>query len=310
MNIYKNISSLVGNTPLVQMNRCVRSAGNLVAAKLEYFNPCGSVKDRAALGMIEAAEESGSIRSGSTIIEATSGNTGISLAFIAAERGYRLIVVMPDSMSVERRRILAAFGVQLELTPAHEGMQGSIERAQQLAQEIEGAFLVSQFNNPANPAVHEKTTAQEILRDTEGGIDIFVAGVGTGGTLTGVGKVLKEAKPEIKIIAVEPCTSNVLSGGPPGPHMIQGIGAGFIPEVLDRNLIDQIVRVSDSDAFTWTRKIMREEGISAGISSGAALCGAYQYLKSNNLEGKSVVVVFPDAAERYLTVPMLFSARG
>ncbi|MDG5816585.1 cysteine synthase A [Chitinispirillales bacterium ANBcel5] len=307
MNIAHDITELIGHTPLVKINTAINSESNLILAKLEQQNPSSSVKDRAALGMIKDAEEKRLIGPGSTIIEATSGNTGIALAFIAASRGYNTIVVMPDSMSAERKKILTAFGARLELTAAHEGMQGSIKRAEQLASEIPHSFIVGQFDNSANVAIHEATTAEEILNDTDGTIDIFIAGVGTGGTITGVGRHLKRKKPQIKVIGVEPSASGVLNGAKPAPHMIQGIGAGFIPSILDMEDIDEVIGVSDSDAFDWTRKVIRQEGIAAGISSGAALFAANEYIEKNQLENKTAVVLFPDSMERYLSIPMLFA---
>ncbi len=306
MKIHNDITKVIGHTPLVRLTRIIDAGTNTVAAKLEQFNPGASVKDRAALSMIEDAEMTGKLKEGGTIIEATSGNTGIALAFIAAARGYKTIIVMPESMSLERQRLLAAFGAKLELTPAHLGMKGSIDRAQALAKEIQGSFLVGQFDNPANPRIHERTTAEEILEDTDGKVDVFIAGVGTGGTITGVGRRLKKHNHKIKIIAVEPAASSVLSGGRCGPHMIQGIGPGFVPSVFEKNIIDEIITVGDQEAYEWTRKIIYQEGILAGISSGAAACGVEKYIRKNKPAGQLIVTVFPDTAERYLSVPMLF----
>lgn len=302
MKYAQDITQLVGNTPLVRLNNVIEAGSNLMLAKLEQFNPCGSVKDRPALSMIEDAEKHGRLKQGGTIIEATSGNTGIALAFIAAARGYRLIVVMPDSMSFERQKLFILFGARVELTQAHLGMQGAIDRAERLRDETPGSIIVGQFDNPANPQAHECTTAQEILDDTDGKVDVVVAGVGTGGTITGVARRLKKEKPSVMMVAVEPSGSSVLSGDAPGPHMIQGIGAGFVPSIMDMSLVDQTVKVSDAEAFLWVRNVIRTEGILVGISSGAALCGADKYLRSGKLEDKVVVVIFPDTGERYLSV--------
>lgn len=306
MNIYPNIVSLVGKTPLVKINKVFDCADCTVAAKLEQYNPCSSVKDRTALGMIISAEESGRLKSGGTIIEATSGNTGIALAYISVVRGYKTIIVMPESMSIERKRLLLSFGVKLVLTPPHLGMKGAIEQAEKLAASIEGSFLVGQFENSANPQFHEKTTAEEILADTDGQIDVFVAGIGTGGTITGVGRRLKKHNPAIKIIGVEPAASCVISGGFCGPHMIQGIGAGFVPKIFDMSVVDEIISVGDQEAYEWTRKIIQQEGILVGISSGAALCATDKYLRSCGKKEGLIVTLFPDTGERYLSVPMLF----
>ena len=302
MKFAEDITSLIGSTPLVRINHALRSGTNTVLAKLEQFNPCGSVKDRPALSMIDDAEAEGRLGAGGTIIEATSGNTGIALAFIAAARGYKLIVTMPDSMSHERRKLFMLFGARVELTQAHLGMRGAIDRAEELREEIPGSFVVNQFGNPANPRVHEETTAVEILADTDGTVDAVVAGVGTGGTVTGLARRLKREKPSVHMIAVEPAGSPVLSGGNPGPHMIQGIGAGFVPPVLDTSLVDETIEVTDSEAFQWAKTVIRGEGILVGISSGAALCAADKYLQKTNAENKVVVVIFPDTGERYLSV--------
>jgi len=305
MNITADITCVIGHTPLVRLNRIIDAGSNAVAAKLEHVNPGSSVKDRAALGIITDAEQKGLLKPGGVIIEATSGNTGIALAFIAAARGYKTIIVMPESMSIERRRLLSAFGARIELTPAHLGMKGAIDRAVGLAKETPGAFLARQFENPANPSIHETTTAEEILADTDGKIDVFIAGIGTGGTITGVGRRLKRHNSSIRIIGVEPAASCVLSGGQCGPHMIQGIGAGFVPSILDKALIDEIITVGDNEAYEWTRKIMREEGILTGISSGAAACATDKYIRKNRPQNRLIITLFPDTGERYLSVPML-----
>jgi cysteine synthase A len=302
MKIASSISAIIGNTPLVQLNNLTKGVPNRIAVKLESFNPGCSVKDRAALGMIEDAEQRGVLKPGGTIVEATSGNTGIALAIIAAERRYRLIIAMPESMSIERRKLLAALGAKVVLTPAHLGMAGALERAQELARENDGAFVVNQFQNRANPAIHEVTTAEEILRDTEGSINVFVAGVGTGGTISGVGRRLKKHNPAIRVVAVEPAGAPLLSGGQAGPHMIQGIGAGFIPQILDQSVIDEVVCVTDVESMAMTRSLMSGEGIVAGISSGAAVCGALHYIKMNRLTNNLVVVLLPDTGERYLSM--------
>lgn len=304
MRVAEDITRLIGHTPLVRLNKIMDPGSNFITAKLEQFNPCASVKDRPAIGMIEDAERRGLLKAGTTIIEATSGNTGIALAFIAAARGYPLIVTMPESMSVERRNLLKLFGVKIELTPAHLGMKGAIERAHEIKRKIAGSFLVSQFDNPANPAVHEETTAEEIWADTDGGVDIVVCGVGTGGTLTGVGRSLKKRKNSLKMIAVEPASSAVLSGGSCGAHAIQGLGAGFVPSVLDRQCIDAIVKVTNEDAFHWARELTRREGILAGLSSGAVLAGTMQYLKKHpEIQSSFLVLIFPDSGERYVSLP-------
>jgi cysteine synthase A len=298
MRYASDITNLIGTTPLVRINRLVGQS-NLVLAKLEMFNPLSSVKDRIGLSMIEDAEQKGIIKAGDVIVEPTSGNTGIALAFVCAARGYRLILTMPDSMSIERRKILRILGAEIVLTPAADGMRGAIQKAEEMTKELK-AFMPQQFENPANPAIHRRCTAEEIWQDTDGQVDIFVAGVGTGGTITGVAGVLKERKPGAAIIAVEPAESAVLSGGSPASHGIQGIGAGFIPAVLDQGLIDRIIRVKTEEAKEMARRLAREEGIFVGISSGAAMKAAYQVDKE--VEGKTIVVVFPDTGERYLSL--------
>lgn len=305
MKYAKDITELVGVTPLVSLDRILGNSRNRVFAKLEQYNPCGSVKDRAALAMIEDAVEQGKLKPEGTIIEATSGNTGIALAFIAAARSYRLIVVMPDSMSVERRKLLGLFGAELELTPAHLGMEGAIRKAEELHASIPDSCLVRQFDNAANAEVHEKTTAVEILEDTDEKVDVIVAGVGTGGTITGVARKIKQIKPEVKIIAVEPSNCAALSGKLPGPHVIQGIGAGFVPSIMERELVDEVVTVTDDEAIEWMHRIVREEGILSGISSGAAACATEKYIRYAGLEGATIVTIFPDTGERYLSIGMV-----
>jgi cysteine synthase len=301
MHIADSIIGTVGNTPLVRLDRLATGMGARVVGKLESFNPLSSVKDRIAMAMIEAAEREGKIKPGATIIEPTSGNTGVGLAFVCAAKGYRLVLTMPETMSFERRLLLKAFGASLVLTPGAEGMSGAIRRAEQLLEETAGAFMPQQFKNPANPEIHRTTTAVEIWNDTDGQIDIFVAGVGTGGTLTGVGDVLKEKKPSVRVVAVEPANSAVLSGCGPGPHKIQGIGAGFVPQVLDTALIDEVVQVKDEDAAATARRLAREEGILAGISSGAAVWAALEVAAREDGKDKMIVAVLPDTGERYLS---------
>lgn len=298
--IYNNITETVGKTPLVKINR-LNKGGALLAAKLESFNPLSSVKDRLGLALIEAAEKDGLINEKTTIVEPTSGNTGIALAFICASRGYRLILTMPETMSMERRQLLKIFGAELVLTDGTKGMKGAIEKAEELMNEIPDAFMPQQFKNAANPDIHRRTTAEEIWEDTEGSVDVFVAGVGTGGTVTGVGEALKQKNPAIKIIAVEPEDSPVLSGGSPGPHKIQGIGAGFVPDVLNKGIIDEIITVSHMDAGETAKSLAREEGILAGISGGAAFYAALKVCSREEFRGKTVVVLLPDTGERYLS---------
>lgn len=303
MNIAKDMSELVGGTPLVQLNRVTAGCKARVAAKLEFFNPCGSVKDRPGANMIIQAEQDGLIGPGAQLVEPTSGNTGIALAFICAVRGYTLTLTMPESMSVERRMLLKGLGAKLVLTPAAEGMKGAIARAEQIAEET-GAFMPRQFDNPANPAIHSCTTAHEIWDDTDGQVDVIVAGVGTGGTLSGLARTLKDKKPGITAIAVEPVDSPVLSGGSPGPHGIQGIGAGFVPGNADTELFDEVLPVSTDDAVAMARRLMREEGILCGISSGAAVHAAVEAAKRPENEGKLIVCIVPDTGERYLSTAL------
>lgn len=308
-NIAQKLTDLIGNTPLMALNRYSREAGlpDPLLGKLEYFNPLGSVKDRIAFAMIEAGEAAGKIKPDTLIIEPTSGNTGIGLAFVAASRGYKLILTMPETMSVERRNLLKALGAELVLTPGAEGMKGAIRKAEELAQANPNSFLPQQFKNLANPEMHRKTTAEEIWRDTGGKIDIFVAGVGTGGTITGVGEVLKSRNPAVQIIAVEPADSPVLSGGQPGPHKIQGIGAGFVPDVLNPNIIDEIITVKNDDAMATGRELAKTEGLLIGISCGAAVWAATQVARRPENKGKVIVVILPDTGERYLSTA-LFTA--
>jgi len=302
--IASNITELIGNTPLVRLNKIAEGTNAEIVAKLEFFNPLSSVKDRIGLAMIKDAEERGLINKNSVIIEPTSGNTGIALAFVCAVKGYHLILTMPETMSIERRKLLKAFGAELVLTPKEKGMSGAVKRAEELAENTPNSFMPQQFKNPANSKAHRETTAMELWRDTDGKVDILVAGVGTGGTITGISEVIKAKKPEFKAIAVEPASSPVLSGGIPASHKIQGIGAGFIPDVLRLELIDEIIKVKDEDAFIITRKLMREEGILCGISSGAAVWAAIEIAKRRENQNKMIAVILPDAGERYLSTEL------
>ena len=304
MKIANNITELIGNTPLVRLNHLTEGAVATVVAKLEYFNPSHSVKDRIGLSMIEASEKSGKIKPDTIILEPTSGNTGIGLAFVCAARGYQCAFTMPETMSKERQTLLKAYGAELILTPGSEGMPGAIRKAQELAAGNKRYFVPNQFENPANPEIHRRTTAEEIWRDTDGQVDIFVAGVGTGGTITGVGEVLKARKPDVKVIAVEPDASAVLSGGQKGPHPIQGIGAGFIPAILNTKIYDEIIRVKNEDAFNTARAMATKEGLLVGISSGAAIWAALQVARRVENKGKLIVVIIPSCGERYLSTDL------
>jgi cysteine synthase A len=304
--IYNSITDTIGDTPIVRLDRVAKEKGvhaNLLA-KLEFFNPIASVKDRIGVNMVDALEAAGAIKPGSTLIEPTSGNTGIALAFVAAARGYRLILVMPESMSIERRKMLALLGAELELTPAGQGMKGAIAKAEELKTSIPGSVIPQQFQNPANPDIHRRTTAEEIWNDLDGKVDVLVSGVGTGGTITGVGQVLKARNPAVKIVAVEPEDSPVLSGGNPGPHKIQGIGAGFVPDVLDRSIIDEVVQVANQTAFDTARLLARIEGIPTGISSGASVAAALEIAARPESKGKNIVIIIPSFAERYLSTAL------
>jgi len=306
MKVAKNLTELIGNTPLLELVN-YQNVNNLEArlfGKLEYFNPAGSVKDRIGYAMIKDAEEKGLINKDTVIIEPSSGNTGVALSFVAAARGYRLIITLPETFSVERRALMKALGAELVLTPGAEGMPGAIKKAEELAAQIPNSFIPQQFKNPANPEIHRKTTAEEVWNDTDGQVDIFVAGVGTGGTITGVGEVLKSRKPDVKIVAVEPADSPVLSGGKKGPHKIQGIGAGFVPDILNLKVIDEIIQVKNEEAFEASRKVARTEGLLVGISSGAALHAATVLAKRPENKGKNIVVVLPDTGERYLSTQL------
>ncbi|GAC56632.1 cysteine synthase [Gordonia hirsuta DSM 44140 = NBRC 16056] len=303
-NYYDDVSAVVGRTPLVRLNRITEGADATVLAKLEFYNPANSVKDRIAVAIIDAAEADGTLPPGGTIVEATSGNTGIALAMVGAARGYDVVIAMPESMSKERRALLRAFGAELELTPAAEGMAGAVRRAEEIAASRPGAVLARQFANPANLAVHRNTTAEEVWADTDGAVDVFVAGIGTGGTISGVGQVLKERKPQVKVIAVEPEESPILNGGAPGPHKIQGLGANFIPEILDTDVYDEVLDINAETALEWARKAAAQEGLLVGISSGAALAAAVAVAKRPESAGKTIVVVLPDFGERYLSTPL------
>jgi cysteine synthase A len=304
--VYRSVTELIGHTPLLEVSNFEKKNDlkATILAKLEYFNPAGSVKDRIAIAMIEDAEKKGEIREGATIIEPTSGNTGIGIAAVAAAKGYRAILTLPDTMSVERRTLLHAYGAELVLTEGAKGMKGAIEKANQLHEEIPGSIILGQFDNPANPKAHYETTGPEIWEDTEGKVDAFIAGVGTGGTLSGVGKYLKEKNPDVKIIAVEPDSSAVLSGENPGPHKIQGIGAGFVPKTLDTSIYDEIIRVSNDVAFATGAELAKTEGFLTGISSGAAVWAAQQLAQRPEYEGKTIVVMLPDSGDRYLSTPL------
>jgi len=302
--IANDVTELIGNTPLVKLNKLAKDVEAVIVGKLEFFNPCGSVKDRIGLSMITEAEKKGFLKKDSVVVEPTSGNTGISLAFVCAVKGYRLVLTMPDTMSIERRKILEAFGAEIVLTPGSEGMKGAIKKAEEIVKNNCKAFMPQQFKNPANPEVHRKTTALEIWKDTDGKVDILVSGVGTGGTITGIAEVIKKRKPSFKAIAVEPTNSPVLSGGEPGSHKIQGIGAGFVPDVLNRDIIDEIIKVTNEEAIICARRLAKEEGIFAGISSGAAVWAAIKVAKRKENKNKLIVVILPDLGDRYLSTEL------
>ena len=310
MNTYNNIAETIGHTPLVKINHLVSPGNVAILAKLEFYNPTSSIKDRIAVSMIDAAEQAGLLAENGVIIEPTSGNTGLGLAMVAAARGYQLIITMPESMSIERRALMRHLGADIVLTPAEDGMTGAIDKAEALLAETPGAFMPQQFKNPANPDIHHETTGKEIWADTDGEVDVFVAGVGTGGTITGVGSFLKEQNPAIKIIALEPENSAILSGNEPGKHVIQGIGAGFVPDVLDREIIDEVISVSDDDAIKYARLASSQEGILCGISSGAALAAANELAQRSENKGKTIVTILPDTAERYITAGLFYKLGG
>ncbi len=310
MKIAKDITQLIGNTPLVRLNKVTQGCLAEVVAKLEFYNPLGSVKDRIGLAMIEAAEKAGKIKKDTVILEPTSGNTGIALAFVCAVKGYKLTLTMPETMSLERRALLRSLGANLVLTPGPEGMKGAIAKANELAKTDSKYFIPQQFDNPANPEIHRKTTAEEIWNDTDGKVDILISGIGTGGTITGVSEVIKKRKPSFKAIAVEPKGSPVLSGGNPGPHKIQGIGAGFVPSILNTKIMDEIIQVDNDEAFATAKRLIREEGILCGISSGAAVCAALQVAKRSENKGKLIVVIIPSTGERYLSTDLFAEFRS
>jgi cysteine synthase A len=306
MNIASDMTELIGKTPLVWLNKISRDCPAKIAGKLEFFNPASNVKDRIGVSMIMDAERQGELKPGDTIVEPTSGNTGIALAWVAAAKGYKIILTMPESMTIERRKILKLLGAEIVLTPAEEGMTGAVNKAVEIVETNDDAFLPQQFENSANPQIHRETTAEEIWKDTDGQVDIFVAGVGTGGTITGVGEVLKSRKPSVEIVAVEPTASPVLSGGRPSPHMIQGIGAGFVPEVLNMEVVDEVVKIGDKEAFEMAKSLAKEEGILAGISAGAAVIAAVKIANRKRNAGKLVVVVLPDTGERYISTDLFY----
>lgn len=302
--IVNDVTGLIGNTPLVELNKIAKDVKARIVGKLEFFNPCGSVKDRIGVSMIAEAERKGLLKKDSIVVEPTSGNTGIALAFVCAVKGYKLILTMPDTMSIERRSMLKAFGAEIVLTPGSEGMKGAIKKAEEIVKKNRKTFMPQQFKNPANPEIHRKTTAEEIWRDTEGKVDILVSGVGTGGTITGVAEVIKKRKPQFKAIAVEPADSPVISGGKPGPHKIQGIGAGFVPDILNRDIIDEVIKVTNEEARICAKRLGKEEGIFAGISSGAAVHAAIEVAQRKENEGKLMVVILPDLGDRYLSTDL------